>query len=178
MSALQNDAKPVIMGLLDQTVASLDADQCKLLTSWAVMSAMCLETRNDRPDWLYTVLDRTLLSTQRTIPKNTEVWIGFWDNSPGPSYDGSYQTNPHEKGYVSTFGFGNLLFQLLHVTPVDPSSPKPRKLTIQEPWTEVLIPVRYPKDLPIRWRPKNGLDGEFGFRELHSRFLRSDAISL
>jgi hypothetical protein len=178
MSGLQNDAKPIIEALLDETATALDAEECKLLSSWAVMSAMCLETRNERPVWHYTDFDRTLFYTKRMIPNDTEVWICYWVNSPGPAYDGSNQANNEEKGYVATFGFGNILFQLFHVVPIDSEKRLSKKLTIQEPWTELLRPIRYPKDLPIRWRPRKEIDGDRGFQALHSRFLHPDAIKL
>ncbi len=51
------------------------AEECKPLSSWAVMSSMSLESRNERPVWHYTELDRTLFYTRRVIPNNTEIWI-------------------------------------------------------------------------------------------------------
>ena len=46
MGGLQQDTKPLIQSLLLNTSVILDVHECKLLTSWAVMTAMCGETRN------------------------------------------------------------------------------------------------------------------------------------
>jgi hypothetical protein len=173
MSVLQNEAKPIIEGLLDETFATLILEDCRLLTSWAVMSAMCLETRNERTHWLYNDLVRTLFYKNKSIPDNTDVWLCCWVNSPGPSYEVRKSGGKDISGYVFTFGFGNLVFQVLHWMPIDSHKQQPKRITIEEPWDEVLIPIRYPKDSAINWRPKKGIDGEVGFKKLESRFLRT-----
>jgi hypothetical protein len=172
MSKLQNDAKPLITELLHESTTTLDLAECKLLTSWAVMSAMCLESRNKREVWKYGELDHTLFFTKREIPKNTDVWICYWANSPGPSYDGRILSSLDKRGYVATFGFGNLVYQVLQVVPVDSNNLQQRKISIEAPWDQILIPIRYPKNLPISWPPKNAIQGDPGINALESRLVR------
>ncbi len=177
MSELQNKAKPIIVGLLDETITSLSLEDCRLLTSWAVMSGMCLETRNERSLWLYTHLDRTLLYANRSIHETTEVWICYWVNSQGPFYEVRKSGGKDIELYVFTFVFGNLIFQVLHWVPIDFDKLQLERITIEGPWDVALIPIRYPKDSPITWRPKLGINGEDGFKQLESRFLRPETAS-
>jgi hypothetical protein len=167
MSGLQNNTKPIIASLLDETTTSLTPEECRQLTCWVVMSAMCLEANNPRSKWLYDDLDRTLLK-EKEIPRNTEVWIGYWMNAPGEFYEGRLGYGTHYKGYVCTFGFGNLLFQLLHNVQSDR---QPRNWnTLSAPWNEMLIPIRFPKP-PVILPTKQPIQGEDGFSALSSRFL-------
>ncbi len=173
MSVLQNDTKPLILSLLDSPTTTLDLMDCKLLTSWAVMSMMCLETRNRRAIWRYSELDHTLFYTNKEIPKNTEVWICHWKNSPGSFYEGRVLGMNHDRAFVTTFGFGNLVFQVLHVVPVDPNDGKTMWMSTTLPWDEILIPIRYPKDVATNWPPKKSITGEPDFDALESRFSRT-----
>ena len=79
MSDLQQEAKPIIEGLLDETTTSLSLQDCRTLTCWAVMTVMCLETRNESSVWLYKPLERTLFYANREIPENTEVWLAHFE---------------------------------------------------------------------------------------------------
>jgi hypothetical protein len=171
MSDLQKLAKPIIEGLLDETTTSLSLQDCRTLTCWCVMTVMCLETRNESSVWLYKALDRTLFYTHKEIPENTEVWLAYWKDSPGPFFEGTKGEAKDSEGHVSTFGFGNVVFQVLHLVPND--KPQPNRITIQPPWDEILIPIRYPKESEIAWIPKQGLNSEFGFTALQSRFSLS-----
>jgi hypothetical protein len=173
MSVVQNDSKPLIERLLDNPTAILDVTECRLLTTWAVMSAMCLETRNRRSVWRYSELDHTLFYTKREIPKNTDVWICYWANSPGPSYDGRAPRSRKERGYVATFGFGTQVFQVIHVVPVDPNDPEARNFVNGAPWDEILVPIRHPKNLPISWPPKKAIQGDPGIDALEARLVRN-----
>jgi hypothetical protein len=175
MHDLQDDTKPLIERLLGNQPTALDLMECRLLTSWAVMSTMCLETRNRQSVWRYTEFDHTLFFTKREIPKNTEVWICYWENSPGPSYDVRTPTSKHERGLVATFGFGKLVFQVLHVVPDDTDDGRIKRITLGAPWDEVLIPIRYPKDSQISWAPKKAIQGDPGIDALESRFIRPPA---
>ena len=69
MSVLQNDTKPLIKSLLDNSTTTLDVMDCKLLTSWAVMSTMTLETRNPQPVWRVSELEHTLFYTESDDPE-------------------------------------------------------------------------------------------------------------
>ena len=91
---------------------------------YVVMSMMCLETRNRQAIWRYSELDHTLFYTKKEIPKNTEVWICHWKNSPGAFYEGRVLGMKHDRAFLTTFGFGNLVFQVLHVVPVNPDDGK------------------------------------------------------
>jgi hypothetical protein len=173
MKKIQDETKPVIERLLDSPSAPLDLGECRLLTTWAVMSTMCSETRNQQRYWRYTELDHTLFFTNREIPKNTDVWICYWANSQGPSYDGRAPWSRKERGFVATFGFGTLVFQVIHVVPVDPKDRETRNLVNGAPWDEILIPIRYPKDLPISWPPKKAIQGDPGIDALEARFVRT-----
>jgi hypothetical protein len=169
MSNLQNKAKPIIEGLLDETNTTLSLEDARTLTSWAVMTVMCMETRNERPFWLYRELDRTLFYASKEIPKNTEVWIAYWVNSPGPFFEGKNGQAKDSDGHVSTFGFGNLIFQVLHIVPKGGGTPQAGRITIDDHWEKFLIPIRYPKEQ----KKTVPIDGEEGFQALESRFSRS-----
>ncbi len=134
------------------------------------MSTMTLETRNPQSVWRFSELEHTLFYKNRTIPKNTDVWICHWVNSPGTSYVGKMLGNTHDRAFVATFGFGSLIFQVVHVVPVDPNDGKTMRSSNALPWDEILIPIRYPRNLPIRWPPKKSIQGEPDIEALESRF--------
>src|SRR5271157_1160905 len=65
MSQLEGRAIPVITRLLDHPACTLDIHDCKTLALWAVKTSMVLESINEPENWLYTDLERTLLSNKR-----------------------------------------------------------------------------------------------------------------
>jgi hypothetical protein len=169
MSEIQNKAKPIIEGMLDRTNVTLSLEDARALTTWAVMSVMCLETRNERSHWLFSELERTLLYKNTDIPDLTEVWIAYWINSPGPFVEGKIGHTKDSDGHVATLGFGNVILQILHIVPKDAGKPQPKRITLDDPWEKFLIPIRYPKEQ----RTTFPIDGEEGFEALESRFSRS-----
>ena len=171
MSVIQNDTKPLIERLLKDPTSDLDLRECRRLTTWAVMSAMCLETRNAPPEWRYTQVDHTLFQKRREIPDRTEVWICRWDNTTGPSYDSHLMGENHDRAYVVTFGFGTLIFQVLHLVPVDPNDGKTMWISDDLPWDDILIPIRHPRGSTASLAGKRAIDGE-QMSLLESRFSR------
>jgi len=117
MSILQNDCKPIILQLLCETTCELDTLNQRMLSLWAVMSAMSLEASNEPGTWRFTSLEFMKLRwsglaaptklgfrhdrdyVHREFPKRTSVWIAKWMNSRGPSYVGRVLDNkpPHQK---------------------------------------------------------------------------------
>ena len=52
MGQLQDRGKPVIERLWDEDQVTLDLDDCKALSLWAVMTSMVLQTFDDRDRWI------------------------------------------------------------------------------------------------------------------------------
>ncbi len=176
MGKLQEDTKPLIQSLLLNTPVILDVHECKLLTSWAVMTAMCGETRNPRSVWRFTEQERTVFYSyqDRPIPFQTYVWICRWEASPGPFIGGRMLEMRGDGGgdraYALTIGFGTLIVQVLKVAPADPNDQRTSMPNASLPWDDILTQIWEPESLPIRFPKRRAILGESEYALLEERF--------
>ncbi len=176
MSRLQEGAKPLIKSLLSNSSVSFDACECKLLTSWAVMTAMCSETRNPPGVWRFTDQERTVFYSyeNRPIPIQTHVWVCRWEGSPGPFVVARLLEMRGEgagdRAYAMTIGFGTLIIQVLRVKPVDPNDQRSTMPRGSLPWDEIVTQIWNLESLPIRFPKRRAIQGENEFDLLAERF--------
>ena len=179
MSNIQDvHAKPVITRLLEEKTHTLDRQDCTSLTIWSVMTSMVLDIRNEPHERRFTeeehclfwnkhrILSNNYIQENIYVPKDFQVWIARWKNSPGPSVLGrllSTTGSPH-KGVVNTIGFGTLIFQIVRTTPgIDPGA-RPG------PWDRSLVRIFPPPGEPVAFPPPLEFEGYDGIEELEMRF--------
>jgi hypothetical protein len=114
MSQLQNRGKPVIERLWEQDEVTLDLDDCKALSLWAVMTSMVLQTLDEQDGWLFSEYDRTLMWHTQRIPSYVGIWIASCVGhtatySQGRSMTGTAQeTQRQARGSAVTMAFSKL----------------------------------------------------------------------
>ena len=179
MSQLENRGKPVITRLLDQAPCSLDVHDCQTLSLWAVKTAMVLESVNGPEQWLYTDLERTLMSKCGLMPPYTNVWIAKCVNFPSTysisrtlSTATDRDADRQARAAVTTLAFGTLAIQVLKVVPRSTMPPK-TSITVDQrpgPWDRLALQVWPIQPEPVRWPASVGVLDEDGLETLAQRF--------
>lgn len=173
MSQLEKRAKPVITRLLDHNACTLDIQDCKTLSLWALKTSMVLESVNNLKHWIYTELERCLLFNRDQIPAFTNVWIAKCVNSPS-AYTISRNlsiANDQTRAAVTTLAFGSLAIQVRKVVPPAMTHPETTITVEQRPgsWEKVVLEV-WPPPMLVRWPAPMGLLDEHGLETLAERF--------
>ena len=65
MSKLQERGRPIIERLWNEPNVTLELEDCRSLSQWAVMTAMVLQTLGPEEGWLYSAYDCTLMWNSR-----------------------------------------------------------------------------------------------------------------
>jgi hypothetical protein len=186
MSRLENCVKPIVLGLMDDTLKIIDSSAQSTLAQWAVKNAMVHENLYpDRPRF-YRDDERHQLRMDTSIPHRTSIWLAkcvehqgafcFAQDLHGPL--------PQERGechtYATTLAFGSLALQV--VTSHLPASVHlAARITTDlnpGPWSDVAIRI-WPDIVEHRkWPPKVGLNGISGLDEFGKRFrVYSDGLN-
>jgi hypothetical protein len=182
MSQLQDRGKPVIERLWDEAQATLDVDDCKALSLWAVMTSMVLQTFDDQDKWLYSDCERTLMWHEQRIPSFIGIWIancvGHTETySQGRSMTGTAQdTQRQARGSAVTMAFGNLGIQILKVVP-DGDTRRLKEITVGQGWGdwENIASQIWPlKGEPVNWPPPRAIRHETELEEFAGRFRARD----
>ena len=179
MSQLQGSGKPLIERLWAEDSCTLDLEECRLLSSWAVMTSMVLQSLGDAEHWLYSDLDRTLMWKNQTIPPFIGIWIAqcightetytqsqsLWT---GPSRDAEGQG----RGNAITMAFGTVAIQVLKVVPPGGATPV-KEITVSQGrgyWEETAVSIWPLKSEPVRWPPPSGIRHEDQLELFAQRF--------
>ena len=75
MNRLEERTKPIIIRLQEEPSCELDIHDCQSLALWTCKTAMVMEATKPPVQWVYTELDRCLLSLKDLMPESVEVWI-------------------------------------------------------------------------------------------------------
>jgi hypothetical protein len=182
MSQLQNRGKPVIERLWDEDQVTLDLSDCKVLSLWAVMTSMVLQTFDDLDKWLYSDSERTLMWHEQRIPRFTGIWIancvGHTETySQGRSMTGNAQdTQRQARGNAVTMAFGNLGIQVLKVAP-DGDTRRLKEITVSQGWGDwenIALQIWPLRGASVNWPPPRGIRCEAELEIFAERFRALD----
>lgn len=181
MSALENEAKPIIERLLDDQVSSITTAEQAILTRWSIKSAMVFEGLRGTAEWFYEQDDRGEIAAGAISVNRTNVWMAKCVDLPSihcVSSDMADAPHPHSatvRGYVTTMAFGNLALQVvsLKVSGAAAAAPSITTGTRGTAWPDVLLQIG-PPGVDRDWPQPLGLNGEIGVEELSLRFRLED----
>jgi hypothetical protein len=186
MSQLQDGAKPIIERLWNDEECVIDLQECRVLSLWAVMTAMTLQTLDRSENWLYSEFERTIFWKHQRIPAFVGVWIThcvghtstytqsrvMWTGQP----EGA---EPQARGNAITMAFGSLGIQVLKVAP--PRSLAPGStISISQSrgdWDRIAKQIWYLRGDSVDWPPARGIRSEAELELFAERFRSSDAAN-
>lgn len=175
MSRLEDEVKPVVESILDDTLQVLDVPMQLTLAQWAVKTAMVLEAIDSNRRWFYSENERQQMCDARTLPQRTSVWIAKCVDQPNV-YSGAndlWTTSGDNgiHGFTVTMAFGPLALQVMTIrTPASIPLHIAMTYAVREgPWDQLLVQV-WPISQDIRvWPPSHGLAGTLGLEVLTER---------
>lgn len=147
MSSLETTCIPLIGSLMQDIAAPLDPSQQSLLSTWALKTAMVLDSTNTRArSVFYERSECEKLRLSSTIPDRTRVWIGrsTLNGLHADGTDVAIQTPDGTKiaiGNATTLIVGHLALQVFAVHPL----PRYKNKAINEvaprpgPWDDLLV---------------------------------------
>jgi hypothetical protein len=174
MSNLEADCIPLLGSLMQGLSVPLDPSQQSLISTWAVKTAMVLDSTNTRARSLfYSRAECGSLRVNRTIPDRTRVWIGR-SGLDGLLADGTIVTIQKQDGVKIAFGspttfvVGHVALQVFTIHPlagfeslhIDPA-PRPGQ------WEKLLVELWPTKTYSVNWPPLwtftgNGIERHIG----------------
>jgi hypothetical protein len=178
MGQLQDRGKPVIERLWDEDQVTLDLDDRKALSLWAVMTSMVLQTFDDPDRWLYSIYERTLMWHEQRIPSFTGISIANCIGhtamySQGRTMTGaSEDTQRQANGSAVTMAFGNLGIQVLKVVP-DGDTRRLKEITVGQGWGDwenIAMQIWPLNGEPVNWPPPRGIRSESELETFAGRF--------
>ncbi len=168
MSDLETRAMLILKPLIIDFTIPLDRAQQSIVSAWCVKTAMVFECTNPNKGWFYTPQERGTLASSSTIPHNTSIWMGRSGQSGGLFVQNRRMSNPvlgrgHilSEGFVSTFGLGRFVLQVLTVRLREqyervrvqlPASPGPWAASLAQIW-----PIRNPTSV---WPPQASFNAQ------------------
>lgn len=180
MSRLENRVKPIVLGLIENSLKLISSDDQFVLSLWAVKNAMVFENLYPERPRFYKDEERHQLRIGNVIPPWTSAWISKCVNCLGPYTLGRDLRGPLSSGigechtYATTMAFGSLALQVAssHLPPAVPLSTilTPDFKKGPWPWDDITIQV-WPTSTHKRvWPNKVGLNGVLGLDEFSKRF--------
>lgn len=167
MSVLQNEAKPILIPLLQGKDVTLFRKQQIILAKWVAMFCMVAEFM-DKSGLRIAVSqdDRTFLKEKQQVPKNWKIWMALVDENAKPSV-WTHNTLPIEDNGIvithtaegialpntqtTTFTLGRMLLSALSC----PISELVRKQKIDPAIARQLWPL---SSTPVNWPLQNAID--------------------
>jgi hypothetical protein len=187
MSVLQNEAKPLVLPLMNGERTTLNESKQKLIAAWAAMTVICAEyfTAGNATSL---VVDRRHLFLRKEAPKRLRIWIGNFRRRKWPAYwvHNSLLISEHETPYpwtigpgglprpntqITTLTFGNLY---LHTF----SCPFPEILGSFEPRGTHVVQIWPIREKFIVWPPRATIDDRAADGIAGAIFNRLDAIGV
>ncbi len=178
MSSLEQRVIPIINPMLAGINCTLETNDCKSLSLWAVKTAMIFESVGSAPAG-FSELDRTLLSAKEIVPDFTRVWIAKCEEWPTVYTESKTMSTASDaiRGRVTTIAFGHFAVQVLRIL-VPYTVDAATNITVEErdaqSWNAAALQVWPPLNLPISWPATLGILGEYGLNEFSRRFSTSD----
>lgn len=175
MSRLENEAKPVLVSILDDKLKDIDASAQTTLARWAVKTVMVLEAVDSNRHWFYSENERQLMRVALALPKRTSVWIAKCVDQPNVySAAKDLWTTPGDDSvhaFVTTMAFGSLALQVVSIrTPEAISENIAVTYDVREgPWDQTLVQVWPTSQNSRAWPSCYGLAGEWGLDALTER---------
>ena len=181
MSALENEAKPLIQRLLSDGVVDLEKER-EIIARWVLKTCMVFEAAGGS-GWFYTKAERSTVR-EGTIPAGyTAFWAArcvdlsaIYCNAYN-LFEGRVASTSGVHGHVTSMAFGTLALQTMTVRPSDAVRPG---VAIrldgvnEEPWPNA-APQLWPPIVAFQWPPTVGLAGELGVNAFSDRFRPSRA---
>ena len=172
MSDLEAACIPVIGNLMQDISLQLDTSQQSLLLTWAVKTAMVLDSTNTRERTaFYTRSECEQLRLTSAIPAHTRVWIGR-SALNGLHADGTDVwimarggTSRIAIGNTSTFIVGHLALQVFAVHPLPEQKDKYAESVFNDvpprpgPWSALLIQIWPGNGRIVTWPPPQTFTG-------------------
>ena len=171
MSDLEAASIPVIGNLMQDIALPLDTSQQTLLSTWAVKTAMVLDSTNTRErSAFHTKSECEQLRLASAIPAHTRVWIGrsalngLHADGTDVGIDAPDKTRI-ANGNASTFIVGHLALQVFAVHPLPEHKDKYEDRIFNEvpsrpgPWDELLIQVWPASSRTVTWPPPRTFTG-------------------
>jgi hypothetical protein len=159
MSLLENKVRTFLDQVLHNQPTSLDLEQQKLLSLWAVKTAMVIEALKAKfASRCYLRSDCELLRTQSVIPGRTKVWIGkfYKSNLLVLGTDLGIDNMDTIRGgrvSITTIVAGHLVLQIVHARFSAELNNTPINIPYRGgPWEELLVSVWPPKEV-VKWPP-------------------------
>jgi hypothetical protein len=162
MSSLEQSCIPLIGSLMQDLAVPLDPVQQKLLSTWAVKTAIVLDSTNTRKrNLFYDRNDCENLRLSSTIPKRIGVWIGrsALDGLHADATDVLIERPTGTKiaiGNAATMIVGHLAVQVFAVRPLPPHehdsievAPRPGP-----PWDDLLAQIWPVRTQSVNWPPR------------------------
>lgn len=172
MSNLEAACIPVIGNLMQNISLPLDTSQQTLLVTWAVKTAMVLDSTNTRERTaFYSKSEGEQLRMTSAIPANTRVWIGR-SALNGLHADGTDVgimapggTSRVAVGNASTFIVGHLALQVFTVHPLPEHKDKYAESVFNDvpprpgPWSDLLVQIWPANGRIVTWPPPQTFTG-------------------
>ena len=176
MSLLEGKNKPALETMLDGLPTKIDPGRLRLLTEWAVKTAMVsdsIKPRNDNENF-YTRDERTAMREKRTIPDRTRIWLGALTEPHFGCHgtDFTIMTNQGKTrigtGTVNTIAAGQFVVQVVteHVYPEYAHLPSPLIQPAPGISDSRLIQIYPNKPKSVDWPPEpftNGGPNGYGY---------------
>ncbi len=162
MSELEQKNVPALSGMLEDKPTSIDVGRQRLLTEWAVKTAMVADSVNKRQagDKFYTKDERAAMRVSRAIPQGTRIWIGGLTESHLGAFGTDFTILNGSRwrigrGIANTIVAGHFVVQVVTIHPeVNEASdstlevqPKPGN------WKETLIQLHPKVHKAVSWPP-------------------------
>jgi len=184
MSRLEEKNIPTVGKMLENKPTTIDPGRQRLLTEWAVKTAMVMDSIKPRigNENFYTQEERTIMRESRTIPDETRIWIGALDEQHlgafGTDFSilgGDGQTRVGT-GIANTVVVGHFVVQVVttRIFPEYYEYDFPELAARPGNWDSMLTHIYPKKQKKVEWPPKvsftNG--GPLGIGLLMDRWRR------
>jgi hypothetical protein len=162
MSSLEATCIPLIGCLMQDISAPLDSSQQALLSTWALKTAMVLDSTNTRERTpFYEKSESEKLRVSSAIPDRTKVWIGRSSLS-GLHADGTDvgivapDGTKIANGNAATLIVGHLAVQVFvaHALPAHKDKPIDAITPRQGPWDDLLVQIWPVSSRSLTWPPR------------------------
>jgi hypothetical protein len=164
MSQLEEKNIPSVRPMMQNQPTVIDPGRQRLLTEWAVKTAMVLESIKPRlgNEKFYTEAERVNMRLTRQIPERTRIWIGALTEAHLGSFGtdlaifGNNGSTRIGTGIASTIVVGHFVVQVVtqHAFPEFAAQDIPDIQPRAGDWGDMLIELYPKKQKKLNWPPK------------------------
>jgi hypothetical protein len=182
MSELENGARSIVGGLINDLSLWLDGELQRRLTQWAIKTTMVIEGAQQDKNNFYSIELRHNFRSTLSPPPDTALWLGRCAQSKVIHGEAKELPARRLDGCATTFVMGRLVLQVLSVKRKPEAGPGNLKIHLREgPWGTKLLQVWPIQTERVNWPPPESFSDPDGLLDLRGRFAvefhRYDGLS-